>query len=224
MYYSEDAGSNPEEAFKKIRGGSKLNETETEGYRFRMMQELCKLNQKRGWVQQFHLGAMRNNNTRLFNKLGPDTGFDSIANPQDSYKISRFLDSLDVNNQLAKTILYNLNPADNEMFVTMIGNFQDGTVTGKMQYGAAWWFLDQKTGMEKHLADLSALGLLSRFVGMVTDSRSFLSYPRHEYYRRIACNYIGNEVDKGVIPNDPEILKNLVEGISYKNAKSYFGF
>lgn len=224
MYYSEDAGTNPEEAFKKIRGGSKLNETETEAYRFRMMQELCKLNHKRGWVQQFHLGAMRNNNTRLFKKLGPDTGFDSIANPQDSYKISRFLDSLDVHNQLAKTILYNLNPADNEMFVTMIGNFQDGTVPGKMQYGAAWWFLDQKTGMEKHLADLSALGILSQFVGMVTDSRSFLSYPRHEYFRRIACNFIGNEVDKGVIPNDPEILKNLVEGISYKNAKSYFGF
>jgi glucuronate isomerase len=224
MYYTDQAGTDPEKAFQKLRKGQKLNDQETEGYRFHIMLELCKLNHKRGWVQQFHLGAMRNNNTRLFQKLGPDTGFDSIANPQDSYKISRFLDSLDVTNQLAKTILYNLNPADNEMFVTMIGNFQDGTVPGKMQYGAAWWFLDQKTGMEKHLADLSALGLLSRFVGMVTDSRSFLSYPRHEYFRRIACNYIGQEVEKGVIPKDQEILKNLVEGISYKNAKDYFGF
>ncbi|MGQ1891870.1 glucuronate isomerase [Thermophagus sp. OGC60D27] len=224
MYYTDAAGTDPEKAFQKIRTGQKLNEQETEGYRYKIMQELCKLNHKRGWVQQFHLGAMRNNNTRLFNKLGPDTGFDSIANPQDSYKISRFLDSLDVSNQLAKTILYNLNPADNEVFVTMIGNFQDGSVPGKMQYGAAWWFLDQKTGMEKHLADLSALGLLSRFVGMVTDSRSFLSYPRHEYFRRIACNYIGQEVEKGVIPKDQEILKTLVEGISYQNAKAYFGF
>ena len=224
MYWTDDAGIDPEKAFKKLRAGEKLSETETEGYRFSVMQELCKLNHKRGWVQQFHLGAMRNNNTRLFNKLGPDTGFDSIGQPQDSFKISRFLDSLDTNNQLAKTILYNLNPADNETFVTMIGNFQDGSVPGKMQWGAAWWFLDQKVGMEKHLNDLSVLGLLSRFVGMVTDSRSFLSFPRHEYFRRIACNYIGNEVDKGVIPNDKEILKNLVEGISYKNAKEYFGF
>lgn len=224
MYYTIEKGIDPEKAFKKLRNGKILNESETEGYRFAMMQELCKLNSKRGWVQQFHLGAMRNNNTRLFNKVGPDTGFDSIGNSQDSYKISRFFDSLDVNNQLAKTILYNLNPADNEMFVTMIGNFQDGSVPGKMQYGAAWWFLDQKAGIEKHLSDLSVLGLLSRFVGMVTDSRSFLSFPRHEYFRRIACNYIGNEVDKGVIPYDKEILKTLVEGFSYKNAKDYFGF
>ncbi|WP_010664749.1 glucuronate isomerase [Marinilabilia salmonicolor] len=224
MYWTDDAGIDPEKAFKKLRVGKKLTETETEGYRFALMQELCKLNHKRGWVQQFHLGAMRNNNTRLFKKLGPDTGFDSIGQPQDSFKLSRFLDSLDTNNQLTKTILYNLNPADNETFVTMIGNFQDGSVPGKMQYGAAWWFLDQKVGMEKHLNDLSVLGLLSRFVGMVTDSRSFLSFPRHEYFRRIACNHIGKEVDKGVIPNDKEILKNLVEGISYKNAKEYFGF
>jgi glucuronate isomerase len=224
MYYTDDTGSDPEKAFKKIRNGEKLNESETEGYRFVLMLELCKMNHKRGWVQQFHLGAMRNNNTRLFRKLGPDTGFDSIGKPQDSFKISRFLDSLDANNQLTKTILYNLNPADNETFITMIGNFQDGSVPGKMQYGAAWWFLDQKTGMEKHLADLSVLGLLSRFVGMVTDSRSFLSFPRHEYFRRIVCNHIGNEVDKGVIPYDKEILKMLVEGISYKNANEYFGF
>jgi glucuronate isomerase len=160
----------------------------------------------------------------MFNRLGADTGFDSIGNTQDSYKIAAFLDSLVKTGQLAKTILYNLNPADNEMLATMIGNFQDGSVPGKIQYGAAWWFLDQKTGMEKHLKDLSALGLLSRFVGMVTDSRSFLSFPRHEYFRRILCNHLGNEVDKGLIPKDKELLKAVVEGICYRNAKEYFGF
>ncbi len=224
MYFTDNAGSDPDKAFKKLRKGETLNDQENEGYRFAIMQELCKMNHKRGWVQQFHLGAMRNNNTRMYKKLGPDTGFDSIANPQNTYKISRFLDNLDVDNKLTKTILYNLNPADNAPFATMIGNFQDGSVQGKMQYGAAWWFLDQKSGMEQHLADLSALGLLSRFVGMVTDSRSFLSFPRHEYFRRIVCNYLGNEVDKGAIPYDKEILKNVVEGVSYKNARDYFNF
>jgi len=131
---------------------------------------------------------------------------------------------LDENDQLARTILYNLNPADNEVMITMAGNFNDGTVPVKVQYGAAWWFLDQKTGMEKHLRDLSAMGLLSRFIGMVTDSRSFMSYPRHEYFRRLACNFIGEEVEKGLIPNDESILKMMVEGISYKNAKNHFGF
>ncbi|MFO8000417.1 MAG: glucuronate isomerase [Marinilabilia sp.] len=222
MYYTDKKGTDPEKAFKKLRNGETLNEKETEGYRFSIMQELCKLNHKRGWVQQFHLGAMRNNNSRKFEQLGPDTGFDSIGNPQNSYKISRFLDSLDVSDQLTKTILYNLNPADNEMLVSMTGNFQDGSVPGKIQYGAAWWFLDHIQGMEKHLADVSTLGLLSRFVGMVTDSRSFLSFPRHEFFRRIACNYIGSEVDKGVIPNDKEILKTMVEGISWRNANEFF--
>jgi len=160
----------------------------------------------------------------MFNKLGADTGFDSIGNPQDSVKMSRFLNLLDSTDQLTKTILYNLNPSDNEMMLTMCGNFNDGSITGKVQYGAAWWFLDQKTGMEKHLRDISALGLLSRFVGMVTDSRSFLSYPRHEYFRRIVCNYIGKEVEKGLIPDDEQLLKTLIEGLSYHNAKSYFKF
>ncbi len=223
MYFSNDATPDAEQSFKKVLSHTALNAGEIENLRFVLMQELCKMNHKRGWVQQFHLGAMRNNNTRMFDKLGPDTGFDSIGNPQDSYKIAGFLNSLDKTDQLAKTILYNLNPTDNEMMATMIGNFQDGSVPGKIQYGAAWWFLDQKTGMEKHLNDLSALSLLSRFVGMVTDSRSFLSFPRHEYFRRILCNYLGNEIDKGLIPKDEELLKKVVEGICYRNAKTYFG-
>ncbi len=224
IYFSSESAFNPEQSFKKILNRITLNAGEIESFRFVLMQELCKMNHKRGWVQQFHLGAMRNTNTRMFNRLGADTGFDSIGNTQDSYKIAAFLDSLVKTGQLAKTILYNLNPADNEMLATMIGNFQDGSVPGKIQYGAAWWFLDQKTGMEKHLKDLSALGLLSRFVGMVTDSRSFLSFPRHEYFRRILCNHLGNEVDKGLIPKDKELLKAVVEGICYRNAKEYFGF
>lgn len=182
------------------------------------------MNHKRGWTQQFHVGAIRNNNTRLFRLLGPDTGWDSIGNSQDAFKMSRFLDCLDEEDKLAKTILYNLNPADNEMMITMAGNFNDGTIPAKVQYGAAWWFLDQKNGMEKHLRDLSAMGLLSRFAGMVTDSRSFLSYPRHEYFRRILCNFIGEEVEKGTIPDDDQLVGQLIEGTSYKNAKNYFGF
>ncbi len=224
MYYSNDAGADPEQTFQKVLNGLLPDAGETENFRFLLMRELCRMNHKRGWVQQFHMGAMRNNNTRMFNLLGPDTGYDSIGNPQDSYKIAGFLNSLDQTDQLTKTILYNLNPADNAMLGTMIGNFQDGSIKGKIQFGAAWWFLDQKTGMEEQLKDLSALGLLSRFVGMVTDSRSFLSFPRHEYFRRILCNYLGNEVDKGHIPNDRELLKSVIEGICYQNAKDYFKF
>jgi glucuronate isomerase len=210
--------------FHKLRNEENITLPEAEQYKTAIMVELSKLNHKRGWTQQFHVGALRNNNSRKFQELGADTGWDSIGNALDSKKLSRFLDRLDQSNQLARTILYNLNPADNEMMLTMCGNFCDGSAVAKVQYGAAWWFLDQKSGMEKHLRDLSALGLLSRFVGMVTDSRSFLSFPRHEYFRRIACNYIGQEVDQGLIPNDPELLKMLVENISYKNAKNYFNF
>jgi Glucuronate isomerase len=188
------------------------------------MTELCRMNHKRGWVQQFHVGAMRNNNARSFRKMGPDTGWDSIGVPQDALKMSKFLSSLDETDQLARTILYNLNPSDNEMMITMAGNFNDGTSPVKVQYGAAWWFLDQKNGMEKHIRDLASLGLMRRFIGMVTDSRSFLSYPRHEYFRRLVCNYVGEEVEKGLIPDEEELLKPLIEGISYKNAKEHFGF
>ncbi len=224
MYYIEGFQDVAGKAFEKIRNGQQLTEQETEGYRTFIMLELCKMNHKRGWVQQFHLGAIRNNNTLMLKQLGPDTGFDSIGNPQDAIKISKFLDQLNLEDKLAKTILYNLNPSDNEMFITMLGNFQDGKIPGKIQYGAAWWFLDQKTGMEKHFKDLSALGLLTRFVGMVTDSRSFLSYPRHEYFRRILCNHLGKEVDTGMIPNDQELLKNVIEDICYYNAINYFEF
>jgi glucuronate isomerase len=160
----------------------------------------------------------------MFRQMGPDTGWDSIGAIQDPLKMSKFLSELDNNEQLAKTILYNLNPADNEMMITMAGNFNDGSSVMKVQYGAAWWFLDQKSGMEKHLKDLAAFGLLRRFIGMVTDSRSFLSYPRHEYFRRIVCNYVGEEVEKGLIPDEEEILKPIIEGISYRNAREYFGF
>lgn len=188
------------------------------------MLELCRMNHKRGWTQQFHVGALRNNNSRMFRKMGPDTGWDSIGVPQDAFRMSRFIDALDDSDQLAKTILYNLNPADNELMITMAGNFNDGSRAVKVQYGAAWWFLDQKNGMEKHFRDLASFGLLRRFVGMVTDSRSFLSFPRHEYFRRILCNYIGSEIEKGNIPDDDDLVRPLIEGVSYKNAKEYFGF
>jgi len=210
--------------FDKAIDGKTITTEEKEKYMTAVMAALSHMNHKRGWTQQFHVGAIRNNNTRMFNHLGADTGFDSIGDSQPSLKASQFLNYLDSTDQLAKTILYNLNPADNEMFLTMCGNFADGTTAGKVSYGAAWWFLDQKTGMERHLEDLSALSLLSRFIGMVTDSRSFLSYPRHEYFRRIACNYIGDQVEKGLIPNDENILQLLVEGLSYNNAKAFLGF
>lgn len=224
FYFDSFTASEINKIFKKLLKGDSLSCEEAEKYKAAAMLELCKLNHKRGWTQQFHVGALRNNNARMFRQMGPDTGWDSIGNSQDPQKISKFLSALDDTDKLAKTILYNLNPADNEMMVAMAGNFNDGSTAVKVQYGAAWWFLDQKSGMEKHLKDLSSLGLLRRFVGMVTDSRSFLSYPRHEYFRRLVCNYVGEEVEKGLIPDEEELLKPLVEGISYRNAKDYFGF
>lgn len=224
FYYTKYSDTEVDKYFLKLMAGNKLSPEETEKYMTSIMTRLCIMNWKRGWTQQFHVGAIRNNNARMFSEIGPDTGRDSIGPAQDPGKISKFLSDLDEVKMLGRTILYNLNPADNEMMITMAGNFNDGTSPVKVQYGAAWWFLDQKSGMEKHLKDLSSLGLLSRFIGMVTDSRSFLSYPRHEYFRRIACNYIGEEVEKGLIPDDDELLKPIIEGISYKNAKEYFGF
>ncbi len=210
--------------FEKIRGGFDLKEIEVLKFKAGMLYEFGIMDHSKGWIQQFHLGALRNNNTRLFNMLGPDTGFDSIGDFDIARPLSKFLDRLDQTNQLAKTILYNLNPRDNELFATMIGNFQDGSVPGKMQYGSGWWFLDQKDGMEKQINALSNLGLLSRFIGMLTDSRSFLSYIRHEYFRRILCNLIGTDVESGELPNDMELLGNLVEDICFNNAKNYFNF
>jgi glucuronate isomerase len=224
FYFDNYSVEEADTSFRKLLKGTLLTAGETEKYRAAAMTELCRMNHKRGWTQQFHVGAQRNNNQRMFRLLGPDTGWDSIGVPQDALKMSKFLNNLDETDQLSKTILYNLNPADNEMMITMAGNFNDGSTAVKVQYGAAWWFLDQKSGMEKHLKDLAALGLLRRFVGMVTDSRSFLSYPRHEYFRRLVCNFVGKEVEKGLIPDEEELLKPLIEGVSYKNAKEYFGF
>jgi glucuronate isomerase len=224
FYFASYKNAEIDIIFNHLLKGHNISYEDTEKYKTAVLSELCKLNHKRNWTQQFHVGALRNNNSRMFRKMGPDTGWDSIAISQDPSKISRFLDELDNTEQLAKTILYNLNPADNEVMITMAANFNDGSTAGKVQYGAAWWFLDQKNGMEKHLRDLEAMGLIRRFIGMVTDSRSFLSYPRHEYFRRLVCNHLGEEVEKGLIPDNEELLKPLIEGISYYNAKEYFEF
>ncbi len=210
--------------FIKARNGKSLTVDEVEKFKSAMLVEFAIMDHSKSWVQQFHIGAIRNNNSRLFRSLGPDTGFDSIGDKSIAAPMSRFLDRLDTNDQLTKTILYNLNPADNEVIGTMIGNYQDGSVPGKIQFGSGWWFLDQKDGMEKQMNALSNLGLLRRFVGMLTDSRSFLSFPRHEYFRRILCNLIGCDVENGELPNDRELLGQMVEDICYNNAKSYFEF
>ncbi len=204
--------------------GKEISEQESRKFKSALLYDLALMNHAKGWTQQFHYGPIRNNNSRMFKQLGPDTGFDSIGNGADAVQMSRFFDQLDSSNQLAKSIIYNLNPCDNELVATMIGNFQDGSVAGKIQFGSGWWFLDQKDGMEKQMNALSSLGLLSRFVGMLTDSRSLLSYPRHDYFRRILCNLIGTDVEKGLLPNDIELLGKMVQDISYNNAKEYFGF
>lgn len=179
---------------------------------------------KRGWVMQLHIGAMRNNNTRMFEKLGPDTGFDSVNDFMLAESISKLLDSLEKEDLLPKTILYCLNPKDNYVLGTMLGNFQKGPTPGKIQFGSGWWFNDNRDGMEEQMKALANLGLLGRFVGMLTDSRSFVSYPRHEYFRRILCNLLGTWVEEGEYPEDFEALKEIVEGICYKNALNYFNF
>ncbi|HOM62448.1 MAG TPA: glucuronate isomerase [Dysgonamonadaceae bacterium] len=214
-----------ESIFNKVYGGTELSKGEILKFKSAMLYEGALMDWEKGWTQQFHYGAIRNNNTLLFKQLGPDTGFDSIGDFTVAKNMSRFLDRLDVDNKLAKTIIYNLNPRDNDLVATMIGNFQDGSVPGKIQFGAAWWFLDQKNGMEAQMNSLSNLGLLSRFVGMLTDSRSFLSYPRHEYFRRILCNLIGNDVENGLLPaSEMDFLGQMVENISYYNAKTFFNF
>ena len=210
--------------FKKVQSHQNLTNDEVAFFKYKTMIALGKMYHKKGWTQQLHLGAIRNNNKRLLSKLGPDTGFDSIGDFSQAKGLSGFLNTLDSTNQLTKTIVYNLNPADNEVFATMVGNFNDGTIKGKVQFGAAWWFLDQKDGMEKQINTLSNQGLLSCFVGMLTDSRSFLSFPRHEYFRRILCNIIGTDVANGELPNDEEYLGKIVSDICYYNAKSYFNF
>jgi glucuronate isomerase len=210
--------------FDEIRSGKELPELKILKFKSAMLYHFGVMDAAKGWTQQYHLGAIRNNNSRLFKSLGPDTGFDSIGDFDLARPLAKLLDRLDSNNQLAKTILYNLNPRDNEVLATMIGNFQDGSVAGKMQLGSGWWFLDQMEGMTRQIEALSQLGLLSRFVGMLTDSRSFLSYTRHDYFRRILCNILGNDLKKGLLPNDIELLGNMVQDISYNNAANYFGF
>ncbi|MDR1416727.1 MAG: glucuronate isomerase [Prevotellaceae bacterium] len=225
FYAADYTQSEVEAIFSKVYGGKELNAEETLKFKSAMMVEFAVMDWEKGWVQQLHYGALRNNNTRLFNQLGPDTGFDSIGDFTVGKSMSGFLNRLDVMNKLTKTILYNLNSRDNDLIATMIGNFQDGSVAGKIQLGSGWWFLDQKVGMELQMNSLSLLGLLSRFVGMLTDSRSFLSYPRHEYFRRILCNLIGRDVEKGELPeSELPFLAQMVENISYNNAKNYFGF
>ncbi len=212
------------EVFAQARKGQAVSAEESEGLATYLMVAMGQMDFERGWTRQFHLGAMRNNSSRLYRNLGPDTGFDSIGDWQHAERLSRHLDLLDRDGKLPRTILYNLNPSDNYVFGTMIGNFQDGTIPGKIQFGSGWWFNDQIDGMEAQINALSNLGLLSRFVGMLTDSRSFLSFPRHEYFRRILCNLVGRDVDEGLIPNDPELIDGLVRRVSYENARDYFGF
>jgi glucuronate isomerase len=211
--------------FKRVSSGRNLAPDEISKFKSAMLYELALMDWEKGWTQQFHYGAIRNNNSRLFRKLGPDTGFDSMGDFTVARSLSRFLDSLDNDGKLAKTILYNLNPCDNELIASMAGNFQDGTQPGKIQFGSGWWFLDQETGIINQLNSLSLMGLLSRFVGMLTDSRSFVSYPRHEYFRRILCNLLGDDVEKGKIPaSEIDFLGRMTEDISYNNAKNFFGF
>jgi len=210
--------------FLKVRIGYRLTTREIQKFKSCMLFEFGRMDHSRGWTQQFHIGALRNNNTRLFNLTGPDTGFDSIDDKPIAEPLSKLLNRLDTEFKLCKTILYNLNPRDNEVYGTMIGNFQDRSIPGKIQYGSGWWFLDQKDGIEKQINTLSNMGLLSRFVGMLTDSRSFLSYTRHEYFRRILCNMLGNDVENGEIPNDMDLLGLMVENISFNNARNYFNF
>ena len=208
--------------FLNALNGKLPTDLEINKYKSAVLFELASMNKAKSWAQQFHVGAIRNNNAKMLHELGPDQGFDSLGDLNMAENMSKFFGKLSKNDALTKTIVYNLNPRDNEMFAAMAANFNDGKIAGKMQYGAAWWFLDQKDGMEKQLNVLSNFGLLSRFVGMVTDSRSFLSFPRHDYFRRILCNVLGDEIQKGELPNNMQLIGTMVENICYKNAVAYF--
>ena len=211
--------------FAKVRGGTALTAGETAKFQSGLLFDLALMDDESGWTQQYHVGAIRNNNSRMFDRLGPDAGYDSIGEEPCAAAGNRFLDRLARAGKLSKTILYNLHPKDTEVLITMAGNFNEGPTVGKVQYGAAWWFLDQEDGMTKQLNALSSLGLLGRFVGMLTDSRSFLSYPRHEYFRRILCNLLGRDVESGRLPrSEMAWIGRMVEDISYHNAKNYDGF
>jgi glucuronate isomerase len=205
-----------------VQGKNKNNFSAPDRFVGAMLFSLCKIYHKKGWVQQFHLGPIRNNNTRIMSLVGVDAGTDSIGDYPQAVNLSNFLNALDQRDQLSKTIIYNINPSDNELFATMTGNFNDGSSKGKVQFGSGWWFLDQKQGMENQLDALSNIGILSTFIGMTTDSRSFLSYSRHEYFRRILCNLLGADMEKGIIPNDEKWIGEIVQNIAYFNAKNYF--
>lgn len=224
MYAAHYTEEEIEAIFENIITAKELSKKEILQFKSAMLYHFAVWDHEKNWVQQYHLGALRNNNSRLLESLGPDTGWDSIGDFKQGPMLSKFLDRLDSSNQLTKTIIYNLNPADNELIATMIGNFNDGSVAGKIQFGSSWWFLDQKEGMTRQINALSNMGLLSRFIGMLTDSRSFLSYPRHEYFRRLLCNLIGEDVENGELPEDMEWLGEIVKDICYNNAKSYFNF
>ena len=227
-FYADDFTDDEiKDIFNRVLQGKALNDKEVRKFKSAMLLEFGRMDAEKGWTQQFHYGALRNANSIMMKKLGPDTGFDSIGEWETAESCARLLDRLNSEGLLAKTILYNLNPSANDMLATMIGNFQDGTVPGKLQFGSGWWFNDQLDGMTNQMNSLSNLGLLSRFVGMLTDSRSFLSYPRHEYFRRCLCNIIGNDVEKGLLPYEgyeKKRMQDMVEDISYNNAKSYFDF
>jgi glucuronate isomerase len=224
FYYEAYAHDEIGEIFHRIRNREEVAEKDQLKFKTAMLVELAAMDHDKGWTQQFHIGAIRNNNSRMFLQLGPDTGYDSIGDFPVARAMSKLFDKLDSTDQLTKTIVYNLNPANNELMVTMAGNFNDGRTPGKMQFGSGWWFLDQKEGMIAQMNTLSQLGLISRFVGMLTDSRSFLSFPRHEYFRRILCNLFGNDMELGEIPYDMEMTGKMVQDICYGNAKNYFGF
>ncbi len=223
--YSEDyTDAEIENIFNAVRSGKTLSGLESNQFKSYMLIQFAEWDWERGWVQQYHLGALRNNNSRKLQEVGADTGWDSIGDFHQGKNMSKFFSRLEGSNKLTKTILYNLNPADNELMATMIGNFNDGSIAGKVQYGSAWWFLDQKDGMTKQINALSNMGLLSRFIGMLTDSRSFLSFPRHEYFRRILCNLFGEEIEDGELPNDTEWVGKIIRDICFNNAKQYFNW
>ncbi len=224
LYAVTFKGTNLDNILQKRKSNKKIKAKEAAVFQMAILHELGKIYFQKNWTMQFHLGPIRNNNHRLLNRVGADVGCDSIGDFSQAEGLSFFLNRLDEEGKLAKTILYNLNPRDNELFATMMGNFNDGSMPGKIQWGSAWWFLDQKDGMEKQINTLSNMGLLSRFIGMLTDSRSFLSFPRHEYFRRILCNLIGQDVHNGELPNDINWLGQMVENVCYKNAKAYFNF